>query len=127
MSNLRILIVEDEAITARATQIMLESMGFQVVAIVDTGEDAIATAERTRPDLVLMDIRLKGEMSGIQAGVQISDRLHLPIVFVTAYSASELCEQESIPKRFHYLAKPIDALDLSSLLDDMGLNPVNGN
>lgn len=127
MSKLRVLIVEDEAITARATQIMLESMGYEVVTIVDTGEAAVATAESTRPDLVLMDIRLRGKMNGIQAGVQISDQFALPIVFVTAYSVSELCEQETIPERFHYLAKPIDVLDLSSLLDDMGITPVNGD
>lgn len=127
MNKLRVLIVEDEAITARATQIMLESMGYQVVTIVDTGEDAVATADSTRPDLVLMDIRLKGEMNGIQAGVQISDRFSLPIVFVTAYAVSELCEQESIPERFHYLAKPIDMLDLSNLLEEMGITPANGS
>ena len=66
MRKARVLIVEDEAIAARAAQIMLETMGCEVTGVVDTGEAAIECAETGAPDLVLMDIRLKGGMDGIE-------------------------------------------------------------
>ena len=67
----RVLIVEDEAISARAAGVMLERIGCTVTGVVDSGKDAIEAAARDRPDLVLMDIRLKGEMNGIEAATVI--------------------------------------------------------
>lgn len=78
-----ILIVEDEAITALDLEMELEDRGFNVVGIVDTGIDAINEASELRPDIVIMDIQLKGEMDGIEAAEKISG-LDIPIIYLTA-------------------------------------------
>ena len=81
--NERILIVEDEAITALDLKYSLEELGYEVIDTVDTGQDAIDTAAETIPDVVLMDIKLKGDMEGIEAAEVISE-LRIPIVYLTA-------------------------------------------
>ena len=82
----RILAVEDEGIVALDIQAKLEDMGYRVPNIVSSAEDAIETARRLRPDLVLMDIQLKGELDGIDAAETIGTELGIPVVYLTAYS-----------------------------------------
>lgn len=86
--NERILIVEDEAITALDLKYSLEELGYEVVDTVDTGQDAIDTAIETKPDVVLMDIKLKGAMEGIEAAEIISE-YKIPIIYLTANTDTE--------------------------------------
>ena len=79
-----ILIVEDESVTALDLKFTLEDLGYEVVGIADTAEDAINLAAELSPDLTIMDIHLKGEMTGIEAAKKISE-LNLPVIFLTAY------------------------------------------
>lgn len=90
MSLARILVVEDEAVVAMSECFVLESLGYQVTSSVASGEQAIAAAERECPDLVLMDVRLQGRMSGVDAAREIHRRFGIPIVFVTANEGEEL-------------------------------------
>jgi len=83
-SRIKILVVEDETIVALDLQNSLKILGYEVVAAATTGEDAITKANRTRPDLVLMDIMLKGEMDGVQAAETIHAQLGVPVIFLTA-------------------------------------------
>ena len=114
MAALRVLVVEDEAIPARAAAVMLGHIGCDVAAIVDTGEEAVEAACRERPDLVLMDIRLKGAMDGIEAAGLIRKRLGIPIVFVTAYLTEELDERREAIDESEFLSKPIDEQALAA-------------
>ena len=114
MATLRVLVVEDEAIPARAAAVMLGHIGCDVAAIVDTGEDAVDAAYREHPDLVLMDIRLKGPMDGIEAAGLIRERLGIPIVFVSAYLAEELEERRDAIDESEFLSKPIDEQALAA-------------
>ena len=82
----RLLIVEDEALIAEETADRLTRLGYQVLGIADTGPQAIAMAQQLQPDLVLMDIRLKGAMSGIEAAEQIYQSLQTPVIFASAHS-----------------------------------------
>ena len=82
----KILVVEDERITAEDIKSGLENAGYKVPALVSTGEDAIDKAGKLRPDLVLMDIKLKGKMDGIEAAGQIKLRYNIPVIYLTAYS-----------------------------------------
>ena len=77
--NERILVVEDEAITALDLKYSLEEIGYEVIDTVDTGQDAIDIAEKKRPDVVLMDIKLKGDMEGFEAAEVIS-QWNIPII-----------------------------------------------
>jgi len=91
MEKARILIVEDEVIIAMEIELCLQSLGYEVISIVDTGEKAIVKAEVDKPDLILMDIRIKGEMDGIDTAEVIRKRFGIPVIFSTAY-----CDRERI-------------------------------
>lgn len=105
MSLARILVVEDEAVVAMSECFVLESLGYQVTSSVASGEQAIAAAERERPDLVLMDVRLKGRMSGVEAAREIHRRFGIPVVFVTANDDDEL-EGDDLPSPGARIPKP---------------------
>ncbi|HVN97164.1 MAG TPA: ATP-binding protein [Syntrophorhabdaceae bacterium] len=117
MSDIRILIVEDERIVARDIERRLMSLGYSVTAIVSSGEEAIENAERTRPDLILMDIRLKGKMDGIEAAEDIRKRQDIPIVYLTAYGSEETIERAKITGPFGYLLKPFEDRELRTAID----------
>jgi CheY-like chemotaxis protein len=109
----RVLVVEDEAIAAMAIRVMLESLGCSVIGIVPDGREAVDLAERHRPDVILMDVRLKGGMSGIDCAKLITARIPIPIVFTTAYSAEEVrgtCETDG---NFQFITKPIQEHELA--------------
>ena len=82
----KVLIVEDEIIVAKDIQNKLEDLDHTVVGIVSSGENVLKTALETKPDLVLMDIRLEGEMDGIQACEELKHSLDLPVIFLSSYS-----------------------------------------
>jgi two-component system response regulator len=106
------MLVEDEAIAAMAVSHLLESLGYIVVGTADTGRDAIELASASHPDVVIMDIRLKGEMSGIESAKVIRERLGVPVVFTTAYSTEEIRKQHQIDEGFQFVTKPIRKADL---------------
>ena len=108
----RILVVEDEVLVARDIQARLTRMGYEVVGTAARGEDAVNLALETVPDLVLMDINLRGEMDGIEAAVQINEESSIPIIFCTAYSNDEVLERAKITSPFGYVLKPFDNREL---------------
>lgn len=113
----QILIVEDESIIARDIRDCLESLGYQVPAIATTGLEAIKKATDLRPDLILMDIRLKGEMDGIQAAEQIWSRLQIPIVYATGFSDRDTLERAKLTRPFGYILKPIEERELYAAVE----------
>lgn len=117
MSNPKILVVEDEGIVAIDIQICLESLGYTVTAIADTGELAIKKAKETYPDLVLMDIRLKGKMDGIEAARKITEDLDIPIIYLTAYADRTTLERAKITGPFGYILKPFEERELHTAIE----------
>ena len=87
------MIVEDEHIVAMGIKRMLKGLGYTVTGIASSGDDAISKAESTFPDLVLMDIMLKGDMDGVEAAKEIRGRFDVPVVYLTAYSDSNVLER----------------------------------
>ncbi|MBP2227678.1 signal transduction histidine kinase/CheY-like chemotaxis protein [Azospirillum agricola] len=116
MSAARILIVEDDRIVARDIQQQLARMGHEVVGTSASGEDAIRLAGRHQPDLVLMDIRLEGEMDGIEAARRIRDTHRIPIVFLTAYANDETVRRASLTEPFGYLLKPFEEPQMRTVI-----------
>ena len=108
----RLLIVEDEAIVAMDLQQRLERLGHQVVGTAATGEAAIQRAEEVRPDITLMDIRLKGEMDGVTAAAEIDRRFGTPVVFLTAHSDAQTVQRAAAAEPFGYILKPVDDREL---------------
>jgi transcriptional regulator with GAF, ATPase, and Fis domain/AmiR/NasT family two-component response regulator len=112
MEKIRILIVEDEAITAMEIESNLQSIGYEVTSIVDTGKKAIEKAELDKPDIVLMDIKIKGKMDGVEAAKIIWSRFAIPIVFTTAYLGKQRIENSKITAPFGHVLKPIQEREL---------------
>ncbi|MBF0336463.1 MAG: response regulator [Nitrospirae bacterium] len=112
-----ILIAEDEWVIANDIEIRLQEMGYEVVGIVSTAVKAIARATELRPDLVLMDIKLDGEMDGIEAATHIYSRLHIPFVFLTAFSDKKTIERAKLAEPFGYLIKPFKERELQIAVD----------
>lgn len=113
----RILIVEDETIVALDIQERLESLGYAWAGSARTAEQALAIAERERPALVLMDVRLQGETDGIFAAGEIRDRFQLPVVFLTANSEDATLDQAKRAEPYGYLLKPFDDRELKSAIE----------
>ncbi|MGE5444994.1 MAG: response regulator [Ignavibacteriales bacterium] len=117
MANANILVVEDETIVAKYIQKWLRSLGYVVPAVVSSGEEAVEKAQETRPDLVLMDIVLKGSMDGVEAAKEIRARLNIPIVFLTAYADDNTLERAKITEPFGYILKPFEERELHSTIE----------
>ena len=108
----KILVVEDEAIIAEDIALRLEKMGYEVVDIVASGEEAIAAAAIHEPDLVLMDIMLQGLMDGIMAADKIRETLEIPVVYLTAYADENTLKRAKVTQPLGYILKPFRETEL---------------
>ena len=111
----KILIVEDETLSATDLKYKLEDLGYEVISIVDNGDDAIYTAVHQRPDLVLMDIGLKGEVDGIHASQKIL-ALDIPVVFITANINDENFKEVNIKPHYGFITKPFNVKNLERVI-----------
>lgn len=113
----KILVVENEIIIACDIRTCLEKAGYIVPAIAAYGEQAIAKAGELRPDLVLMDVMLKGEMSGIEAAAEIGNRFNIPVVYLTAYSDQSNLQKAKTTQPFGYILKPFEETQLITTIE----------
>ena len=111
-----VLIVEDEALVAMEMQERITHLGYNVSAVVDTAESAVQLALARKPDLIMMDIRLKGAMDGIEAAALIQKSASVPVIFLTAYSGVEYLERAKITEPYGYLLKPVHEEQLESAI-----------
>ena len=115
-SELRALIVEDEALIAEELKERLSRLGFEVIGSVDSAEEGIAIATREMPDVILMDIRLRGRKDGIQAAQEIRQQVDLPIIYVTAYSDGRTVERVKRTEHDGFILKPFHRHELQSTI-----------
>ena len=113
----RLILVEDEFIVATDIQSQLRGTGYDIVGIAATGEDAIAQAGELRPDVVLMDIVLKGEVDGIDAAQQIAERFDIPVIFLTAHTDAATVKRATATASYGFLVKPFDKLELRAAIE----------
>jgi len=113
----RALIVKDEALIAEELRERLSGIGFSVIAAVDNADESIAIATRERPDLVLMDIRLKGEKDGVQAAEEILQRVDASIVYLTAHSDRTTVERARRTDHDGFILKPFHRRELQSTIE----------
>ncbi|MFA5331770.1 MAG: PAS domain S-box protein [Methanoregula sp.] len=116
MSKGKILVVEDEFVTGSEIQARLLEMGYDVPDVVDNGEEAIQKTGELNPDIVVMDITLKGKMNGIEAAGQIRARYGIPVVFLTAHSDEATVNLAMHSEPFGYLVKPLDERALKTTI-----------
>lgn len=112
----RILVVEDEAIVARDIQLQLVELGYEAAGHAARGDEAIALAKALRPQLVLMDIQLAGDMDGIAAAQVMRTQLGLPVVFLTAFAADDTLERAKLTEPYGYILKPFSERELRTVL-----------
>ena len=117
MASARIMLVEDNTTVAEDCRDCLEGLGYGVTSIVASGEEAIERAGAERPDAVIMDIRLRDEMDGIEAAEQIHASYGIPVVFLSAYSDRGLLERAKRVGSFGYLVKPFEERELHATLE----------
>jgi len=106
--NIKILLVEDEVVTAMLVTMQLKRIGYELVEHVTTGEDAIVSARKNAPDIILMDIRLAGDMDGIEAAKVIQSEKRVSILFLTSYDDQVTRMRAEKLKPLAYLIKPLD-------------------
>ncbi len=117
MTQARILVVEDESIVAADIQDRLESMGYDVPVTVASGEKAIEKTGALRPDLVLMDIQLKGRMDGVEAAEQIRQRFGIPVIYLTANADHPTVQRAKVTEPFGYVIKPFEERELHTTIE----------
>lgn len=113
----KILIVEDELIEAMNFESFINSSGFDVVGIASTGKDAISKVAELEPDLILMDIVLKGEMDGIEAAAQIHENYDIPVVYLTAHPENSTVQRAKLTSPYGYIIKPVNKIDLKNTIE----------
>jgi len=117
MDRVQVLVVEDEGLVAADIQSILEGLGYDVPFVASSGEEAVAKAKETCPELVLMDIVLKGDMDGVEAATQIRAHLDIPVVYLTAYADKETLARAKVTEPFGYVVKPFEERDLHSVIE----------
>lgn len=116
MKDASILIVEDEAIVAKSLERRLRSLGYSITGTTASGEETLAILEKSAPDLILMDIRLEGDMDGIETSRIVYERFRIPVIFITAYSDNATIERATRTGPYGYLLKPFSETDLQSTI-----------
>ena len=120
MKKTRIIIVEDNNIIALDLKHSLEKMDYEIVAVVTSGEEAIAQTSELKPDLVIMDIRLRGNIDGIEVARSIHTKECLPILFVSAYGDEETIQRaEKCADKIGYIVKPYNNDQLFSSIEKL--------
>ncbi len=117
MANPRILIVEDEAIIASVIAGALRKFNYEVIDVLNNGETAATVALEKNPDLVLMDIRLQGDMDGISAAERIQEKADIPIIYLTAYADEPTLERAKRTKPYGYIPKPFQEIELKTTIE----------
>ena len=115
--QIKIMIVEDEAITAMYLNMRLKKLSYNVLKPISSGETAIQTAQKESPDIILMDIGLTGKMDGIQTAREIQSFCDAHFIFMSGYQDEDMKDQVKIIKSSSYLTKPIGIKDIISIIE----------
>lgn len=117
MSKTNVLVVEDESIVSKDIQYSLKKLGYNVVGSAATGEKAVLLAGELQPDIILMDIMLKGDITGIEASTEIKEKFHIPIIFLTAYADENTLAKAKVTEPYAYIIKPFKEIDLHTSIE----------
>ncbi len=112
MDTINVLIVEDDKDTAKLIEKLLKNFGYIVAGIVATGKEAISKSEECKPDIVLMDIQLEGQMDGLETAKKIKLCSNIPVIYLTAYSDENKLKRAKVTEPFAYIIKPFKEREL---------------
>ena len=117
MAKAEILVVEDEALVAEDLEMVVTDLGYEVVGRAASADEAVKKAVKLEPDLILMDIVLKGQKTGIDASYEIKAKMDIPILFLTAYTNIELIDKAKSTEPYAYLVKPFRGKQLLAAIE----------
>jgi CheY-like chemotaxis protein len=117
MAKPRVLIVEDEIIVANNLRVRLQGLGYVVVGVAASGEQAIRQAAEMRPDAVLMDIKLPGSVSGLEAAQEIRTRFDVPVIYMTGLADDATLRQANLTDPAGYVSKPFELEELRDAIE----------
>lgn len=117
MAQTNVLVVEDESIVSKDIQHSLKKLGYNVVGAANTGETAVNLALEHMPDIILMDIMLKGEMNGIEAAEAIRKETNIPVIFLTAYADESTLAKAKVTQPYGYIIKPFKEIDIHTSIE----------
>ena len=116
-SAYKIMVVEDEAVIALKLQQMLTKMGYDVIGVSYSGEEALENARSLRPDLILMDIMIPGKLDGINVAEMVKSELDIPVIFLTAFSEDKIIERAKKAEPFGYILKPFQDREIRAAIE----------
>ena len=117
MAQTKVLVVEDESIVSKDIQLSLKKLGYEVVGAAATGEKAIKLALEANPDIILMDIMLKGDINGIEAAGTIREKVGTPVIFLTAYADENTLDKAKVTQPYGYIIKPFKEIDIHTSIE----------
>jgi CheY-like chemotaxis protein len=117
MKKANILIVEDESIVALDIKSRLHGLGYTVAGMASSGEAALKAAESLQPDLVLMEIQLKGPRDGFETSLRVKDKMEIPVIFLTAFADEATLQRARVTESFGYLLKPFEQQELTATIE----------
>ena len=117
MGKISVLVVEDESIVSKDIQYSLKKLGYNVVGVAATGQKAIELCGEKLPDIILMDIMLKGDINGIKASTRIKEVYNIPVIFLTAYADENTLSKAKVTEPYAYIIKPFKEIDLHTSIE----------
>lgn len=117
MPKTNVLVVEDESIVSKDIQHSLKKLGYNVVGAASTGERAFELAASEKPDIILMDIMLKGDINGIEVASRVKEELQIPVIYLTAYADESTLEKAKVTEPYGYIIKPFKEVDLHTSIE----------
>lgn len=117
MNNVNVLVVEDESIVSKDIQHSLKKLGYHVVGAAASGDKAIELVKTEGPDIVLMDIMLKGDMNGIEVAEIVKNEYNIPVIFLTAYADESTLSKAKVTEPYGYIIKPFKEIDLHTSIE----------
>lgn len=117
MSQIKVFVVEDESIVSKDIQQSIKKLGYTVVGAATSGEKAVPAIEESKPDIILMDIMLKGTMDGIDTAEAVKRKMNIPVIFLTAYADESTLAKAKITEPHGYILKPFKEIDLRTTIE----------
>jgi len=117
MAKTNVLVVEDESIVSKDIQHSLKKLGYNVVGAASTGERAFELASSEKPDIILMDIMLKGSINGIETAERVKKELNIPVIYLTAYADEATLAKAKVTEPYGYIIKPFKEVDLHTSIE----------
>lgn len=117
MDAIKILVVEDQMIIGAKISMQLSALGYEVSGVLPRGEDAIVHVQENPPDIILLDISLKGKLDGIETATQIHDRTNIPVIYLTANTDEVTFNRAKATRPYGFIAKPYKQIDLQRAIE----------